>query len=116
MYGVTGPEAAEATELPRAFIAFTVKVTAVPLVRLLTIAVSTLPTVTGLPTDGVTMYPVIAEPPSLLGVNQETVADALLGTAETYIGSRGTAHITIACDSEEAAELPAAFIAFTVNV
>jgi hypothetical protein len=43
------------------FVATTVNVTAVPLVRPVSEAVRTFPTVSGLPRDGVTVYPVIAE-------------------------------------------------------
>jgi hypothetical protein len=59
--GVTGAEAEEAEELPTMFVATTVNVTAVPLVRPVSEAVRTFPTVSGLPRDGVTVYPVIAE-------------------------------------------------------
>jgi hypothetical protein len=86
--GVTDDDAEEATELPTAFVATTVNVTGVPLVRLLTVADSTLPTVTALPTDGVTVYPVIAEPLEA-GAVQETVAEFVPATAETPVGASG---------------------------
>ena len=60
------------------FIAFTVNVTAVPTVKL-SVALRILATVTGLPEDGVTVYPVISEPPFEAGAFHSTVADALPG-------------------------------------
>jgi hypothetical protein len=54
------------------------------------VVVRTLPTVTALPEDGVTVYPVITEPPIKVGAVQETVAEALPATAETPVGAPGT--------------------------
>jgi hypothetical protein len=114
--GVTAADAEEGEELLTEFIATTVNVTAVPLVRPVTVAVRTFPTVTGLPTDGVTVYPVIAEPPFEAGAVQETVANALPATAETPVGAPGTVAGVTAADAVESVELPTAFVAFTLNV
>jgi len=119
--GVTEADAEESKELPTAFVAFTLNVTAVPLVRPVTEAVRTLPTVTGVPADnptyGVTVYPVITEPPFEAGAVQETVADALPATAETSVGWRGRDPFGVtADDAEEGKEFPISFIAITVNV
>jgi len=113
--GVTEAEAVEDKESPREFIAITVNVRAVPLVRLLKLAVNTFPTVTAVPVDGVTLYPVIAEPFEA-GAVQVTVADALPATAETPVGAPGTVDGITAADAEEAVEGPRAFLATTVNV
>lgn len=115
MDGVTvGDE--EAEELPAAFIVFTVNVIGVPLVRLLKLVVKTVPTVTAVPIDGVTKYPVIGESISEVGAIQDTVADALPATAETSVGAPGSDPVGVAVTDEEVEELPTEFVAFTVNV
>ncbi len=53
--GVTEEEADDADELPIAFVATTVNVRGVPFVNPVTVAVRTLPTVTELPEEGVTV-------------------------------------------------------------
>jgi len=68
--GVTADDGEEAIELPTAFIATTVNVTGVSPANPLSLAVRTLPTVTAAPTEGVTVYPVIAEPPFEAGAVQ----------------------------------------------
>jgi hypothetical protein len=88
--GVTEDDAAEAIELPTELVAFTVNVTGVPFVRPVSEAVKTFPRLMGLPVDGVTIYPVIAEPPVFVGADQETAAWPLPATAVTLIGASGT--------------------------
>ena len=114
--GVTGDDAAEGKELPTAFMARTVNVTAVPLNNPISVVVKTLPTVTWLPTDGVTLYPVIPEPPFEAGAVHETDVELIPATAETPVGAPGTVGVVIEDDAEEAEESPTAFIATTVNV
>ena len=114
--GVTEAEAKEGRELPTEFLAFTVNVKGVPLVRLLKLAVKTLPTVTGLPTDGVTVYSVIAAPPFIAGAVQVSMADALLATAETSVGESGTVAGVTEAEAEEDVEGPTEFVAKTVKV
>jgi len=117
--GVTDDDSEESEELPAAFIAFTVKLTAVPFVKPDRVAFNTLPTVTGMPTDGITVYPTTSAPPFEAGAVQETVADALEATAETPVGDPGTdaseGGVT-AAGANDAEELPEEFIAVTVNV
>ena len=76
-----------------AFVALTINETNVPLVRPVTEAVRTFPTVTEVPADaptyGVTVYPVIAELPLEAGAVHETVAAPLPATAETPVGALG---------------------------
>ena len=80
------------------------------------VTILTSPTVIGLPTDGVIMYPVIGEPPFDSGAFQETVADALPATTETPVGAPGSVAGVIAAGANDAEELPEEFIAVTVNV
>ena len=67
----------------------------------------------------VTVYEVMALPPSLAGAVQETDAEALPAVAETAVGAPGTVAgatgVTL-LDGAEAALLPTAFVAMTVNV
>ena len=115
--GVTEVEAKEGSELPVEFVAFTVNVTAVPLVSPVKLAVKTFPTVNELPEDDVRVYAVIAEPPSEAGAVHDTVADALPATAETPVGTSGSAAVgVIVVEAEESKEGPTEFIATTVNV
>jgi ABC-type nitrate/sulfonate/bicarbonate transport system substrate-binding protein len=107
--GVTEADAEESEELPTAFVAFTVNVRGVPLVRPVKLAVRTLPTVNGVPgvnpTYGVTVYAVIADPPEA-GAVQETVAVVLPATAETPVGASGTVTGVTDDDAIESKELP----------
>ena len=117
--GIREADAEEATELPVAFIARTVNVTGVPLVRPVTESDNTLPTVTGLPplpTDGVTLYPVIAEPPFKAGAVQETIAEFIPASAETPVGWEGSDALGIIGDACVRGEFkPLAFVALTIN-
>jgi hypothetical protein len=114
--GTTADEAEEAVEPPTTFMATTVTVTGVPLANPVSVAVRTFPTVTGLPTDGVTVYPVIAEPPFEAGATQETVTELIPATAVTFVGEPGTVAGVTADEAEDAGELPIEFVATTVNV
>ena len=115
--GVTDVVEEEAEELPAEFIAVTVNVTGVPLANPLSVVLNTLPTVNGLPTDGVIMYPVIGEPPFEAGGFQVTVAEPLPLETETPVIAPGAVAGAIGVAAAEAdADLPTAFIATTVNV
>ncbi|MNR53041.1 hypothetical protein D3C85_1729860 [compost metagenome] len=65
-----------------------------------------------------TVYPVIALPPSLNGVSKLTVAAPLPAVAVTFIGALGTpigaTGVTLP-DASDASESPAPFFATTVN-
>ena len=66
--------------------------------------------------DEVTVYPVIALPPLEPGALQLTVEDELPGVAPVTVGAPGgLAGVTLA-EAADAAEVPAAFVATTVNV
>src|SRR5437870_861557 len=85
--GVTLVEGAEAALEPIALVATTVKVYAVPLVR--PVNVADVPATVALAPAGVdvTVYVVIALPPSLAGAVQETSAEALPAEAVTAVGA-----------------------------
>ena len=57
-----------------------------------------------------------AEPPSDDGAFQVTVACSLPAVAETLVGAPGTVAGVTAVEAEEAALLPLALVAMTVNV
>ena len=67
----------------------------------------------------VTVYEVMALPPSLAGAVQETDAEALPAVAETAVGAPGTVAgatgVTL-LEGAEAALLPTALVATTVKV
>ena len=114
--GITADEAEEAVEPPATFMATTVTVTGVPLANPVSVAVRTFPTVKAAPTDGVTVYPVISEPPFEAGAVHETVTELVPATAVTFVGDPGAVAGVTADDAEDAGELPIEFVALTVNV
>jgi len=68
------------------------------------------------PGDDVTVYPVIAEPPVLDGVDHETTTDESPNTPMTPVGTPGTVAGTTDDDAVDAEPVPALFVAVTVNV
>jgi hypothetical protein len=58
----------------------------------------------------------MAEPLMLTGTPQETVADAFDATADTLIGADGAALIAASDEAVEGEEVPATFVADTLNV
>jgi len=74
--GVTCADAADADDVPIAFVAVTVNVYTVPLVNPVTVADVLNPdAVAVMPSElDVTVYPVMADPPLLLGTDHDTVA------------------------------------------
>ena len=67
----------------------------------------------------VTVYPVIAEPPSLIGAVNVTVAFSYPGTADTPVGAPGTVKDVEGVtefEAELAGPVPIAFVAVTVKV
>ena len=63
-----------------------------------------------------TVYSVIAAPPSLAGAVKLTLADVLPGVAVTSVGAPGSVRGVTALDGSEAGPAPAAFVAMTVKV
>ncbi|GAA3406273.1 hypothetical protein GCM10020370_32660 [Paenibacillus hodogayensis] len=92
LIGVTLPDVTDASELPTLFFATTVNVYAVPYVNPVTVtglAVVLVPVIP--PGLDVTVYSVIALPPSLAGASKLTVACLLPAVAVTFVGAPGTA-------------------------
>ena len=85
--GVTEDDT-EGEELPLAFVATTLTVMAVPLANPVSVADKTLPTVTAAPAEGVTVYPVIAEPFEA-GAIHETLAEFVPATTKRPVGALG---------------------------
>jgi hypothetical protein len=104
--------------VPFEFVAVTVNVYDVPLVRLGTVQLVAVVVVQVFaPGEDVTVYPVIVVPPVFDGAVHETTdwPFALL-VADTSVGDWETPNGVIAVDALDATESPEAFVAFTVNV
>jgi hypothetical protein len=114
--GVTADEAEDAVESPTVFLAITVKLTGIPFVRPVNVAVRTFPSVTAEPTDGVTIYPVMAEPPLEEGADHVTTAEVFPGAALTFMGTPGTVAGVIGDEGEDVDESPRIFLENTVKV
>jgi sulfur carrier protein ThiS len=114
--GVTLADALEATEFPAAFVALTVNVYAVPLVKPETVQEVDAVVQVNDPGDEVTVYPVIALPPLDPGALQLTTDEESAAVPETPVGAPGTVLGVTLADALEATEFPAAFVALTVNV
>ena len=115
--GVAGDEATDAEPVPAAFEAVTVNVYAVPLARPSTVhdrveVVQVLP-----PELEVTRYSRIGRPAVVVGALHE-ITDAPLApeVAVTLVGAPGAVAGVAGIDEADAAPLPAAFVAVTVNV
>ena len=63
-----------------------------------------------------TLYPVIAEPPSLAGAVHDTTAWAFPGVAATAVGTPGAVLGVVALLASDSGEVPIALVAVTVNV
>ncbi len=68
------------------------------------------------PTDEVTVYEVIAEPPLLLGAKNVIVASPLPRVAVPMVGAPGTVAGTTEFEVAETELVPTAFVAVTVKV
>nr|WP_263864072.1 hypothetical protein [Paenibacillus lycopersici] len=118
--GVTLADAADAADSPAEFVAVTWNVYAVPFVNPVTVIgpAVVLVSVT-FPGLDVTVYSVIALPPSLAGAVKLTVAVPFPAVAVTPVGALGTpigaTGVTLA-DTADAADSPAEFVAVTWNV
>jgi hypothetical protein len=74
------------------------------------------PVVEKFPGEDVTVYTVIALPPSEAGGLNATLACALPAVATGPVGAEGTVIGVTAVDAVEATEFPTALVATTVNV
>jgi hypothetical protein len=115
--GVADAEGAEAAPLPAPFVAVTVKVYLMPLVRPLTVhdvveLVQVLP-----PGLDVTVYSVIELPPSDAGTDHETNdCPSSFDEADTPVGAPGFMAGVAGADASDTAPVPAMVVAVTVNV
>jgi hypothetical protein len=114
--GVTLLEAADAGPVPIAFVAFTVKVYAMPFVSPVTVMGLDAPVAVMLPGLEVTVYEVIALPPFEAGGVKLTVAWALPAVAVPIVGAPGTVAGVTLLEAADAGPVPIALVAFTVNV
>jgi hypothetical protein len=116
--GVTAFEFAEFPLLPTALVATTVKRYDVPFTSPVTTWLSKVdPALESVPPAGweVTVYPVIGEPPFAAAANV-TVACALPAVATTLVGAEGFVAGVTEFDGADAAPVPCALVAVTVNV
>jgi hypothetical protein len=114
--GITDPDATEATEFPAALVATTVKVYDTLVAKPVTTRGELVPVVVKSPGEDVTVYAVIALPPSEVGGLNATLACALPAVATGPVGAPETVIGVTAVEATEATELPAALVATTVNV
>ena len=114
--GVTADDALEAVPVPSELVAVTVKVYAVPLVSPVTVIGDEAPVAVRPSGEEVTVYPVIAAPPSF-GAVKLTVALPLLPVAEILVGTPGAVIAGVTADDAlEAVPVPIEFVAVTVKV
>ena len=114
--GVTDADAADAAEVPPAFVAVAVNVYAVPLVRPVTTHDPDAPVIVQVapPGDAVTVCDVAAAPDSATDTDTRTDASPI-----TPLGAAGTFGFAIGvtdADAADAADVPPAFVAVAVNV
>jgi hypothetical protein len=111
-------DGSEATPVPAAFVAVTVNVYEVPFVRPDTVQLRA-PFVVQVfePGEDVTVYPVTDAPPLSAGAVQDTTELAFaVDVADTAVGAPGAVAGTATAEAVEAAEVPEAFVAVTLNV
>jgi hypothetical protein len=117
---VTGPDAADGGPVPLAFFATTVNVYVVPLVKPVIVSdvaaeLNVRAVCAVVPTNGVTTYPVIADPLSVAGAVHDTTADPFPGTPATFVGATGAPTVTDP-DATDCGPVPLAFLADTLKV
>jgi hypothetical protein len=88
----------------------------VPLVRPVTVIGEAAPEAVMPPGLEVTVYDVIALPPSETGAVNDTVASVLPATADGEVGAPGTEAGVTALDESEAVPVPTLLVAVTVNL
>ena len=116
--GVLDELASEAGESPFKFVAFTLKVYAVPLVRPVTsqLVAGAVATQVFPPGLEVTVYFVIGAPPLSAGAVQLTVLLATPASAVTSVGAFGSVDGLAEALEAEAFESPISLVAFTLKV
>ena len=117
--GVAALDALDALLVPRAFVAVTVNVCAVPFARPVTVHERAPVVQVQVPPPGlaVTVYAVMVAPPFEAGAVQETTLCASAPVvADTPVGAPGTVLGVAALDALDALPVPEAFVAVTVKV
>jgi hypothetical protein len=112
----TALETADGGPVPSVFVAVTVNVYEVPFVNPVTVSGLADPNAISPPGDAVTVYVLIARPPSEDGGLKLTVACPFPGAAVTSRGAPGAPVGVTAADGADAGPVPTAFTAATVNV
>jgi hypothetical protein len=116
--GVTAIEAADDAEFPAGLVATALNVYGVPLVKLENDAEKVALFVDTMipPGEDVTVYPVIADPPLLLGAVHVTPTLPSPAVADAPVGASGTFDTVTAADAAEGPEFPTVLVATTVKV
>jgi len=118
--GTAAADAVEAVEVPEAFVAVTLNVYEVPLVRPVTVHGFDRPhekaACATVPTNGVTVKAVIAAPLAAGAVHDTFDWVDSNEVAETPVGAPGTVDGVAEFDATDTAPVPARFVAVTVNV
>jgi hypothetical protein len=120
--GVTGEDAGEGGPVPTRFLAVTANVYESPLVRPPTVRGLADPVVVSSPwagvvrSEAVTVYPVMADPPSVTGAIQVTIAWWLPAVAEGLVGEPGRVAGVTAGEGADGGPSPIALVADTVKV
>jgi hypothetical protein len=116
---VTPLDADEAAPVPIPLVAVTVKVYDVPTVSPVTVAgllVGVTPVQPPHAGDGITVYPVIADPLAVGAVQLTVTVPVLLAVALTAVGAPGTAMSVWLAEAAEAVPVPIPLVAVTVKV
>jgi hypothetical protein len=116
---VTPFDAADAAPVPIPLVAVTVNVYALPTVSPVTVAdavVGVTPVQPPHAGEGITVYPVIAEPLAAGAVQVRPTVPLVLAVAFTVVGAPGTAMSVWLPDATEAVPVPITLVAVTVNV
>ena len=115
--GIAGADGAEALPVPALLVAVTVKVYGVPLVRPVTVQPVEAVVQVRPPGDEVTVYPLMAAPPSEAGAVQDTTDWVLaLDVAPPRSARSGELAGMAAAEGADAGLVPLALVAVTVNV
>ena len=114
--GVAALLALDALPVPTSFVAVTLNVYAVPLVRPVTVSGELAPLAVNPPGLEVTVYEVIAEPPFEDGAENVTTTSPLPRVAVPMVGAPGVVAGTTELLVADAVPVPSVFVAVTVKV
>jgi hypothetical protein len=115
--GDTELEALDAVDVPLAFVAVTVKVYEVPLIKPVTVIGDEAPDAVMLLGEDVTVYEVIADPPVAPAVNATEICPPTpVSVTAPIVGACGTVVAVTPVDADEAEDAPVLLLAETVYV